>query len=672
MESVVATMLAMLEMSFIFVSLGLLHSLRKVIGSAPFYIAIGLLYVFAQFICAAELKVVTGIIGFDFYIGRTVIFLPLLGALMLVYITDGTLATQRMILGALAALGFFLYLGSITLTQCNWTGYSITQGVTADTLSFLISQSKKTMAGATLALAIDIFLLPIFFQRLRNMGGRLFFCVLGAMMFTQLVDTFIYLLITFWDKSNWWVYLNSSFGIKALAIIWITILIVIYLKRIETENPGEERKALDIIFAFFGGYKQARKLERDLEHWEGRFKLVVENAAEMILIVDPDGMISDVNQTAITLFKATSRSQVVGRKFYGDFYDENERLTDKEWFLDIYKNILAVDDYTRKIKLYLVIDGQKIFLDASISTIEYNDLKLMLFIANDISEEINLTREKDTLSEQLAHSQRLEAVGRLAGGVAHDFNNYIHAIIGNLDVIKYFYKVDDPAVNRRIEKIFEISEQAGHLTKQLLGFARKGKYQVKELDLRKLIEDSIELFLPQSHRNLEFTYELKDRPMLISGDAVQLQQVMLNLMLNAMDAMEEKERNNGYMKGNMHMEIIVDDAKAFNISSVDRKGHNFKRDNFYCARIEDNGAGMSKTIQQKIFEPFFTTKPYGKGTGMGLAMAYGTIANHGGRVQVTSKVKKGTTFYILLPKKGFEPKVNYDTGEFILDTASIL
>ncbi len=669
MESVVATMLAMLEMSFIFVALGLLHSLRKVIGKAPFYIAIGLLYVFAQFICAAELKVVTGVIGFDFYIGRTVIFLPLLGALMLVYITDGTLATQQIILGALAALGLFLYLSGITLTQCNWTGYSITQGINADTLNFLISQSRKTMSGATLAFAVDLFLLPIFFQRLRNMGSRLFFCVLGALMFTQLVDTFIYLLITFWNKPNWWIYLNSSFGIKALAILWLTLLIVIYLKRIETENPGEDRSALDIIFAFFGGYNQARKLERDLEHWEGRFKLVVDNALEMILIIDPDGIISDMNQAALKIFNAESRSAVLGRKFYGDFYDENDHLTDKEWFLDIYKNIIANDNYKRKMKLYLIVDGQKVFLDTSISTIEYNDLKLMLFIANDISEEINLTREKEALSDQLAHSQRLEAVGRLAGGVAHDFNNYIHAIIGNLDVIKYFYTVDDPAVNRRIEKIFEISEQAGHLTKQLLGFARKGKYQVKELDLRKLIEDSIELFLPQSHRNLEFSYELKDRPMLISGDAVQLQQVMLNLMLNAMDAMEEKELNNGYVKGNMHLEIIVDDAKIFKINPIDRKGNSFKMDDFYCITIEDNGVGMSKTIQQKIFEPFFTTKPYGKGTGMGLAMAYGTIVNHGGRIHVSSRTKKGTIFYIMLPKKGFEPQINYETGEFLTETS---
>ena len=304
MESVVATMLAMLEMSFIFVALGLLHSLRNVIGKAPFYIAIGLLYVFAQFICAAELKVVTGVIGFDFYIGRTVIFLPLLGALMLVYITDGTLATQQIILGALTALGLFLYLGGVTLTQCNWEGYSITQGITADTLNFLISQSRKTMSGATLSMAVDLFLLPIFFQRLRNMGGRLFFCVLGAMMFTQLADTFIYMMVTFWNKPNWWIYINSSFFIKALAITWISSLIVIYLKRIETEKPGEDRSALDIVFAFFGGYHQARKLERDLEHWEGRFKLVVDNALEMILIIDPDGVISDVNQAALKILQS--------------------------------------------------------------------------------------------------------------------------------------------------------------------------------------------------------------------------------------------------------------------------------------------------------------------------------------------------------------------------------
>ena len=156
--------------------------------------------------------------------------------------------------------------------------------------------------------------------------------------------------------------------------------------------------------------------------------------------------------------------------------------------------------------------------------------------------------------------------------------------------------------------------------------------------------------------------------MLISADTIQLQQVMLNLMLNAMDAMEEKELNGGYSKGNMQLKIIVDDAKVFNINPIDSKGHNFNLDNFYCITIEDNGVGMSKTVQQKIFEPFFTTKPYGKGTGMGLAMAYGTIANHGGRIHVDSRNKKGTMFYIMLPKKGFEPPIDYETGEFSIDT----
>jgi signal transduction histidine kinase len=290
-------------------------------------------------------------------------------------------------------------------------------------------------------------------------------------------------------------------------------------------------------------------------------------------------------------------------------------------------------------------------VEVAVSAIEREDVQIMIILGRNITEEVTLGREKELLSEQLAHSQRLEAVGRLAGGVAHDFNNYIHAIIGHLDVIRYIYKSEDEKINRRLDKICDISEQAGHLTGQLLGFARKGKFNVKEIDLRKLLQDSIDLFLPKSHRNLDFEYQVKDRPMLILGDSVQLQQAMLNLMLNAMDAMEQKGSTE------MLMKVVADDATNSPLELLPPDGKKVDPSHFFCIIVQDNGTGMSKKTQQRIFEPFFTTKPYGKGTGMGLAMVYGTITNHGGWVQLESSENKGTAFYLFLPKKQFAEKV---------------
>ena len=143
MELFASCSLALLEMTFIFVALLILHGLRKIIGNAGFYIAIGLLLVFTQIVSASELKVVVGYPGLDFYISQTVLFLPYLAALMMVYITEGTLSTQRLIIGAMATLGFFIYISHLTSTQCNWVGYSISQGPTADSMEYLLRQSKR-------------------------------------------------------------------------------------------------------------------------------------------------------------------------------------------------------------------------------------------------------------------------------------------------------------------------------------------------------------------------------------------------------------------------------------------------------------------------------------------------------------------------------------------------
>jgi uncharacterized PurR-regulated membrane protein YhhQ (DUF165 family) len=262
-------------MTFVFVALLLFHTLRKIIGVAAFYIAIGLLLVFTQIVSSAELKVVLGLQGADFYVANTVLFLPYLTAIMIIYITEGTLATQRLIIGAMATLGFFIYLSHITSTQCNWMGHSISQGPTADSMEYLLRQSRRTMTGSILAQALDLFLIPIFFQGLRNLKCRIFICVLGSLMLTQLVDTFVFVTATYWGEPQWWLYIHSSYFAKAVATIWLSMLATIYLSRVDMENPpGQGRGSLDIIFAFFGGYGKARELEQNLREWEGRYKLL--------------------------------------------------------------------------------------------------------------------------------------------------------------------------------------------------------------------------------------------------------------------------------------------------------------------------------------------------------------------------------------------------------------
>ena len=264
-------------------------------------------------------------------------------------------------------------------------------------------------------------------------------------------------------------------------------------------------------------------------------------------------------------------------------------------------------------------------------------------MGRDLTEERNLEAEKQRLNEELAHSQRMEALGQLAGGVAHDFNNNIHAILGHADLIA-FNKTLDEKSRRHLGKIIEIAEHSGGLTSQLLGFARKGKYRESEFDLRVLVRRTAELFMPGSE-DIEFTVETADKPLLVSGDQIQLQQVVLNLLINARDALRsvnDRERQ---------LQLKLVECETSHLPEVLILPENIAPgSSAVLLSISDNGCGMDENTLKKMFEPFFTTKPVGQGTGMGMAMAYGTVQSHQGAIGVESEVDKGTTVYIVLPK----------------------
>ncbi|MCP3964918.1 MAG: PAS domain S-box protein [Lentisphaerae bacterium] len=645
MESIYATVLAFLEMTFIFVGLGLLHSQRKLIGNAAFYISVGVIFLFAQFVSAAEIRV--NVMNLEFFVGSTVLFLPYLAALLLVYATEGTLAAQRMILGAIAAYGLFFYLGSLTQLQCNWLGFSISQGIGSDILNYLLASARNSATGATLAQVLALFLLPIFFQRLRNMRCRLFFCVLGALVFTEVADSVVYLAVTGWNRPHWWVYINNSFIAKAIASVWLSALLTIYLRKIESEFGASEKSALDIVFAFFGGYGRSKALEKDLREWEGRYRMVVHNASEMIMLLNLKGEIIDANNASVNILGKKSVDDLRGMLFLESLTNMNgepvKAYVDKR---DPFGISEEEGTPVRFKAFYPVSDKDIKHLDIAVSAIEQEGVMMLVLVARDITEESRLAREKEKLSEQLAHSQRLEAIGQLAGGIAHDFNNHIHAILGHLDVVQLMANIDDDRVEKHLDKIGEISEQAGKLTGQLLGFARKGKYHEVEIDIKELVERSVELFLPNSQKNLDVKLNTGDVPMYIKGDMVQLQQVLINLLINAKDAMISSQ-NEAHK-----LSISAGEADSCKIKlrppGVDLDC--LHPEDYYYIVIRDNGCGMEKEVAQRIFEPFFTTKPTGKGTGMGLAMVYGTISNHHGWVQVKSRPNKGAAFYIFLPK----------------------
>lgn len=242
--------------------------------------------------------------------------------------------------------------------------------------------------------------------------------------------------------------------------------------------------------------------------------------------------------------------------------------------------------------------------------------------------------EKERLHAKLQQAQRLESVGTLAGGVAHDFNNLLMAIQGNTSLALTKLERSHPAFEK-LKNITTYVQDAASLTKQLLGFARGGKYEVKPTDLNELINKTTQMF-GRTKKEITIRIHPQEGIWKVAVDRGQIEQVLLNLLVNAWQAMPGG--------GQIHIQsanVVLDTNYA--------KAYNVQPGRYVKTSVTDTGIGIDKEVQAKIFEPFFTTKDRGRGTGLGLASAYGIVKNHDGIINVYSERGKGTTFTIYLP-----------------------
>ncbi|MBM4055953.1 MAG: response regulator [Planctomycetes bacterium] len=259
-------------------------------------------------------------------------------------------------------------------------------------------------------------------------------------------------------------------------------------------------------------------------------------------------------------------------------------------------------------------------------------------IARDITKLKHDEEENNKLKEQLYHSQKLESVGRLAGGVAHDFNNILMAIIGYTNLAEMRIKKDDP-VQEYLKKILESSKKATDLTQSLLAFSRRQPVSLAASDLNKVIEN-IKIFIPRiAPESVSFATHLTSANHLIMADSDKLEQVIMNVVSNAVDAMPEGG----------HLAIST---KVVDLDNDSAKKHGLgKAGKYGVITVSDTGSGMDEETKKKIFEPFFTTKERGKGTGIGLSIAYGIIQQHNGHIEVLSEPNRGTTVNLYLQAK---------------------
>jgi PAS domain S-box-containing protein len=340
--------------------------------------------------------------------------------------------------------------------------------------------------------------------------------------------------------------------------------------------------------------------------------------------VNKSGIITNCNQTEATRL-GYSKSEIIGQsilKFYSpEYHSEAQRLLH-----DIFEKNLEVKGLEEKM---LAKNGELIDVSVNASIIrDETGQPLVRTVARDIT-------EKKNLEAKVIHAQRIDSIGNLAGGVAHDFNNILTSILGSTSIMKRKMKHDDHWY--RFADIIETAARRGAaLTRQLLTFARKGHVQFRPVIVNDIIEETLRLFERSIDKKISIEKDLIEEICIISGDDGQLQQSLLNLLINARDAMPD----GGTITVQSQKKHLEEDTPGV---------VEILKGDYIAVSVIDTGIGMDKDIQQHIFEPFFTTKDRGKGTGLGLSVVYGVVNSHNGFITVQSEPMHGTQFTMHFP-----------------------
>ena len=272
-------------------------------------------------------------------------------------------------------------------------------------------------------------------------------------------------------------------------------------------------------------------------------------------------------------------------------------------------------------------------------------------VVSDISERKRAQDERDQLQKQLQQAQKMEAIGQLTGGIAHDFNNILASIMGysELALEHCASRETAPKLEAYLQEIYRGGERARDLIAQMLAFSRGSKGEKQILPLAPLVKEAVKMMRSTIPSSIDMTVDVDDEPFTVLGDPTMLHQVILNLCINARDAMEGKGR------------IAIRLRRAPGVDAVCRSCHGTVTGDFVEMTVKDSGSGISAAIVNRIFDPFFTTKDTGKGSGMGLSMAHGIVHEHGGHILLHSASGEGSTFRILLPAVPSE--LSYSSAE---------
>lgn len=394
-----------------------------------------------------------------------------------------------------------------------------------------------------------------------------------------------------------------------------------------SEDDGRIRAALSDI-------SESREMERALRENEEHFRSVVENAGDAIITVDATGAVVLWNKAAARMF-GHSFEEMRGRSLEA-IMPEGLTSLHAAGMRRVASSGPSRAAGTTVEHVGVRGDGTEFPVELTLARWNTASGEFFTGIVRDLSERRRAEEEHERLQDQLRQALKMEAVGRLAGGVAHDMNNMLTPILGYAEMLVEDTPNEDPR-RADVEEIAAAASRARDLTRQLLAFARKQTLDMRALDLNAVVQE-FQKMLCRMLRD-DVSLELRLAPFLgvVEGDVGQLEQVLLNLVLNAQDALPAGGA------------ISVETGETVMRDVAGEIEHEVAPGSYVVMTVTDNGHGMQPEVLEHLFEPFFTSKEKGRGTGLGLATAYGIVKQHGGDISVRSEPGRGSVFKVYLP-----------------------
>lgn len=382
----------------------------------------------------------------------------------------------------------------------------------------------------------------------------------------------------------------------------------------------------------------AKAVEELLRSNEERLRIMLHALADAVIATDTEGRIQHINPSA-ELLCAWDHDKALDLHVEEVFHlicnENSDSIRNPVYEAIESQDIIDIADGS----ILLDQDDNEHRIDGSATPIfnDQGDLVGAVLVLRDISEKLQW-------QQQLRHAEKMQSVGQLTGGIAHDFNNMLGAIMGAAQVLDTTTPETEAKKREYIQIIMRVSENAAELVRNLLAFSRKNAAEEEDICLNDVIQQTIDIATHAIRKNIDITFNNANNELFCRGDQVAIQSALLNLFINAQDAMP----NGGSLSVSLEQRHLMANDWTIDFPHIEDGA-------YACIQISDTGEGIAKEIRERMFEPFFTTKPRGKGTGLGLATVYGTVNSHHGCIRVESQMGQGTNFYLYFPAiKGTE------------------